>query len=274
MPVFVQEQSVFNRALFTTAPHAVYITCLRDPVERVISAYCFEGRWRHSDLSRAENAAVSLEVWLDRQFVAARKRIDKRRSRLRLDVRDYYTQIFSGSIAFPVTRDHFETAVNALIGFDAVLVLERLHTHNGRREASRLLHKVLALPVVDTNDKCAPWIYDGRVNAGVVRLRKNITITRSQREWIELNNVWDRQVYNKAVTLYKEQVHQHLHAPLAVQQTCEANDVSADALCSSLSTMEGDSIEQKCWQYERRSSATLDCTTTSPLMLSYTELQH
>lgn len=266
MPVFVQEQSVFNHALFSTAPHAVYITCLRDPVERVISAYCFEGRWRHSDLTRSENTAVSLETWLDRQFVAARRRIEQHRSRLRLEVRDYYTQIFSGTIAFPVTRDHFETAVKALVGFDAVLILERLQTNSGRREASQLLHKVLALPVVDTNDRCAPWIYDGTVNAGVVRLRKNITITTAQREWIELNNFWDRQVYNKAVSIYEDLLHQHLRAPGLAQHTCQNHDTSLDVLCSSMN-MEGDSIEEKCWQYERRSSANLDCTTTSPLLL-------
>ena len=69
---------------------------------------------------------------------------------------EYYVQIFSG-VAAEATDKHLEVAKSVLDNFDAVLILERLSSEEGRSEAEALLRRILPLHGVEA-PRAYPYI--------------------------------------------------------------------------------------------------------------------
>ena len=204
--VVVQEQLAFNTYSLAAEPHAIFITCLREPVDRVISAYFFSGKWKQNDHRRLNTTARSLEAWMKevgdasaRRAWSARDAIAKRgawppRVRIWEEVANYYVQVFSGVAARPAEERHYLAARAALESFDVVLILEKLQTPAGRANAEALLRRVLP------PTGCPPTLPEQKVNEGKLRVRET-PLTAGERRAIAALNGWDSRLYADAVAL-------------------------------------------------------------------------
>ena len=135
----VQERKPFNITLFRE-PGMLYMTALRHPVNRIVSAYFFEGRWKQKDHRRRSEDAVSMKDWF--KHVSGERRRGTQLS-LWMDVENYYVQMMSGrrhreqirlNPAIPMEAEvaaewenDFHDAVNVMLSFDLVIVTEWLH---------------------------------------------------------------------------------------------------------------------------------------------------
>ena len=122
------------------------------------------------------------------------------RQRIWDEVSEYYVQIFSG-VAAEASQQHLEVAKSVLDNFDAVLILERLSTEEGRNEAEGLLRKILPLH----NVECPPRLPLHKVNEGSVRKRAE-PLSREDRLRVVALNPLDLELYRHAVTVHKERV--------------------------------------------------------------------
>lgn len=207
-PSVVQEQIAFNTQNFVLRPQAVYVTLMRHPIDRVESMYFFEGRWPQRSYQRTPESAVPLERWLRKVLATSKRRawgsqhhLEERgayplRQRIWDEVSEYYVQIFSG-VAAEASSLHLEVAKSVLDNFDVVLILEKLKTETGRREAEQLLQSVLTLPA---SAKCPPQLPLRPVNAGSVR-RTVEPLSREDRLRIIALNPLDLELYKHAVLL-------------------------------------------------------------------------
>lgn len=191
VPVVVEESRVLSGML---APMTLYVTCIRDPVERIISSYHFEGRWPQKERRKREENAISLEDWFDEVFMASYRRDLYHRKSIWTEVRNYYVQIFSGSVTRIVGEEHYEAARETLSSFDVVLVLERLQSEEGRIKATKRLRAALN---IDEEAKYACLPYLAQANSA----KRSVVVNQSQRMWIESYNTWDRKLYDEALQM-------------------------------------------------------------------------
>ena len=224
-PAAAQESLAFNTQNFVLRPATVYITLIRHPVDRIESLYFFEGKWPQKSYRRTEDTAISLQKWLRKVEATSRRRawgsnnhLKQRgayplRQRIWDEVSEYYVQIFSG-VAAEATAKHLEVAKSVLDNFDAVLILERLSTEEGRSEAEALLRKILPLH----NVECPPRLPLHKVNEGSVRKRAE-PLSREDRLRIVALNPLDLELYRHAVSLHKERIEEVL-GPCRVRTNC------------------------------------------------------
>ena len=166
-----------------------------------MSLYFFEGKWPQKSYRRTEETAISLEKWLRKVRATSKRRAWGSQNHLRQrgafplrqriwdEVSEYYTQIFSG-VAAEATDKHLDVAKSVLDNFDAVLILERLSTEEGRNEAEALLRKILPLHGVE----CPPRLPLHKVNEGSVRKRAE-PLSREDRLRIVALNPLDLETY-------------------------------------------------------------------------------
>jgi len=193
----IQADRAFNPQNLVMRPSAVYVTILRDPVQRVSSAYFADD-------------GVHFDSWLDGIQRASQKRSKDAEAfhansggwplaqKIHEEVSNYYVQVFSGVASHPVAQRHFDAAVSTLSNFDVVLILEHLSTPDGRKEAMRLLERALPLPSIA---RCPPSIRPRPVNSG----RKGV-LSEGQRRRIADLNGYDVQLYEHAVTLMNARI--------------------------------------------------------------------
>ena len=112
----------------------VFVTVLRHPVQRAVSSYFFEGRWKQKDKTRSEADAVPLLTWIEK---LSAERTRSRRGSIWQEVSNYYTQILSGRrhhepVSVQSAMDDetwmgdFKTAKQNIESFDYVLITEWL----------------------------------------------------------------------------------------------------------------------------------------------------
>ena len=212
--VVVQESLAFNSYAFVAAPRSLFITCLRDPVDRIASLYFFEGRWKQKDYDRTNETAIPFGDWNDKVGnVSLRRAQASTRQREStghwpLNIRfweetaDYYTQIFSGVAARPTTKIHYAAALTTLASFDVVLILEALATESGRAQAETLLGRVLPH---SPSASCAPRLPSQPVNLGKSR-RREAPLDSTERAVIAAANAFDIDLYAAGVAMYLAQV--------------------------------------------------------------------
>ena len=135
------------------------------------------------------------------------------RQRIWDEVSEYYVQIFSG-VAAEASQQHLEVAKSVLDNFDAVLILERLSTEEGRNEAEDLLRKILPLH----NVECPPRLPLHKVNEGSVRRRAE-PLSREDLLLIVALNPLDLELYRHAVMVHKERVDEVLK-PCRIRTNC------------------------------------------------------
>ena len=112
------------------------------------------------------------------------------------------------------TAQHLEDSKSVLDNFDAVLILERLSTEEGRTEAEALLRKILPLH----NVECPPRLPLHKVNEGSVRKRAE-PLSRDDRFRIVALNPLDLELYRHAVSLHKERVAEVM-GPCRIRTNC------------------------------------------------------
>jgi len=224
-PAAAQESLAFNTQNFLLRPATVYITLMRHPVDRIESLYFFEGRWPQKSYRRTEDTAISLQKWLRKVEATSKRRSWGSQNHLRQrgafplrqriwdEVSEYYVQIFSG-VAAEASQQHLEVAKSVLDNFDAVLILERLSTEEGRNEAEGLLRKILP----SHNVECPPRLPLHKVNEGSVRKRAE-PLSREDRLRIVALNPLDLELYRHAVSLHKERVSEVLK-PCRIRTNC------------------------------------------------------
>ena len=226
-PAAAQESLAFNTQNFVLRPATVYITLIRHPVDRIESLYFFEGRWPQKSYRRTEDTAISLQKWLRKVEATSKRRSWGSQNHLRQrgayplrqriwdEVSEYYVQIFSG-VAAEATDKHLGVAKSVLDNFDAVLILERLASEEGRQEAEALLGKLLPTPRVER--ACPPRLPLHKVNEGSVRKRAE-PLSREDRLRIVALNPLDLELYRHAVTVHKERVEEVL-GPCRIRTNC------------------------------------------------------
>ena len=232
---------------------AVYVTCLRDPVDRVVSMYFFGGRWPQKDVRRAEADALPLLTWLEKVGNESHKRGHRAKkhfkeqgtwpNRVRIweEVSDYYVQMFSGIAASPATSDHYDAAKATLESFDVVLVLEALRTRPGRDTAERLLRRALPLP----QTRCMPNLSAQPVNVG--RVRKNeAPPSKGELKRIAALNVWDRKLYDDARRIFDDRA---AEAPPTCPDPAPNCTVLAD---EATNVLKGENILRGCVRFANR----------------------
>ena len=193
----IQGENAFNPQNLVLRPNAVYVTILRDPVQRVSSAYFADD-------------GVHFDSWLDGIQRASQKRSRDAETfhansggwplsqKIHEEVSNYYVQVFSGVASNPVSQLHYDAAVSTLSNFDVVLVLEHLSTPDGRKEAMSLLARALPLPSIA---RCPPSIRPRPVNSG----RKGVLSEGQKRRIADLNG-YDLKLYDHAVTLMNARI--------------------------------------------------------------------
>ena len=224
-PAAAQESLAFNTQNFVLRPATVYITLMRHPVDRIESLYFFEGRWPQKSYRRTEDTAISLQKWLRKVEATSKRRSWGSQNHLRQrgayplrqriwdEVSEYYVQIFSG-VAAEATRHHLDVAKSVLDNFDAVLILERLSTEDGRNEAEALLRKILPLHKVE----CPPRLPLHKVNEGSVRKRAE-PLSREDRLRVVALNPLDLELYRHAVSLHQQRVVEVM-GPCRIRTNC------------------------------------------------------
>ena len=213
----IQGENAFNPQNILMRPSAVYVTILRDPVQRVSSAY-FADDGVHFDgwLDGIERA--SRQRAKDAQTFHSTQRVWPLAQQVHEEVANYYVQVFSGVAAHPVTQKHFDAAVSTLSNFDVVLILEHLSTPDGRKEAMSLLERALPLPQIA---RCPPSIRPRPVNYG----RKGV-LSEGQRRRIADLNVYDVKLYEYGVNLMNARIASGMDA--CVPRNCSS--IPDDAL--------------------------------------------
>ena len=136
------------------------------------------------------------------------------RQRIWDEVSEYYTQIFSG-VAAEATEKHLDVAKSVLDNFDAVLILERLSTEEGRDEAEALLRKILPTPASSVR---TPRAYPcTRSTKGACGSEE--PLSREDRLRIVALNPLDLELYRHAVTVHKERVVEVM-GPCRIRTNC------------------------------------------------------
>ena len=253
--VVVQEQLAFNTYALAQEPHALFVTCLRDPVDRVVSLYFFEGKWKQKDFRRLNSTAEPLARWIARTAQQSARRGAQAahamasqgawppRTRIWEEVAEYYTQIFSGVAAHPATDAHYEAARAALASFDVILILERLATPEGRNDAETLLRAVLP----PSTAGCAPAILATPVNKGRTRDRE-APLSEADRESIRRLNPFDLKLYADAVAMSDAQVAARGPPPCPAKATANCSVAQHDDHPNMLS---GENIMRGCHRFHR-----------------------
>ena len=137
----VNEARPFDVAMLGARASApVFVTCMREPIARILSSYWFEGRTpllaKGASLRQKGAPTVpvpaakgggpmTLDQWIDRTQSPWEVNKAKRQKRLWIVVQNYYVQVFGGKVTGgPVDDELYARAVQVLNSFDVVLILE------------------------------------------------------------------------------------------------------------------------------------------------------
>jgi len=127
----VERFSLDYHAEFVAAPSTLHVVSLRDPIDRIKSAYRFEGRWPQRQHDRTIENAQSFADWADSS------RDDHRIPNVMWDcTRNYYTRALIGYPAVGAAglgRAELELAKERLEEFEIVLVTEQFNDLATRR---------------------------------------------------------------------------------------------------------------------------------------------
>jgi hypothetical protein len=158
---------------------ALHVTILRDPVDRAISSYWFEGRWPQKERNRTdENSPLDMFNWTSQVNQQTRGK------NLWQCASDCYCKWF-GSINGGINVDYNRNVTNALerlSRFDVVVQMERLTDNN--------YTSILQMVLNATEFSVAPR------NMGVSsHVHSNYTITKSHRDYLAEMNHNDKALY-------------------------------------------------------------------------------
>jgi hypothetical protein len=167
----------------------VYITMLRDPVDRIISAYYFakinKGHSLHDQLVSGN--------WTLNDFVTKGSDSDNSQTRVLIGSSDIYSFVNKGMQRIPFgecTLEHLETAKRNLRSFAAVGLTERFN------ESIILYKRILGWD--------SPPVYI-KQNVGICRPRKD-DIPEETLNLIEKYNELDIELYRYATELFDKQI--------------------------------------------------------------------
>jgi len=144
LQLIVKEGHVVRDEIFNN--HTVYITILRDPIERSISSYWFEGRWKQKcqGKCRTDDKALSLQEWT--KFMGSRgteKKVWRCAS-------ECYCRWFGHEENIENKTYNVENALNRLNRFDLVLQTERMQDDDYLTSLQRLMNAE-EIPFVSQN---------------------------------------------------------------------------------------------------------------------------
>jgi hypothetical protein len=157
----------------------LYVTILRDPVDRAISSYWFEGRWPQKERNRTdENSPLDLFNWTSQVNQQTRGK------NLWYCASDCYCKWF-GSMNGGINVDYNRNVTNALerlSRFDVVVQMERLKDNN-YTSALQMVLNATELSVVPRN------------MGGSSHVHSNYTITKSHSDCLAEMNRNDKALY-------------------------------------------------------------------------------
>jgi hypothetical protein len=157
----------------------LYVTILRDPVDRAISSYWFEGRWPQKERNRTdENSPLDLFNWTSQVNQQTRGKL------LWYCASDCYCKWF-GSMNGGINVDYNRNVTNALerlSRFDVVVQMERLKDNN-YTSALQMVLNATELSVVPRN------------MGGSSHVHSNYTITKSHSDCLAEMNRNDKALY-------------------------------------------------------------------------------
>jgi hypothetical protein len=175
IPAFASEQPYFNytHSFGNNMPSLVYLTSMRDPIERIQSLYWFEGRWPRicaleCEAKREKTSATAIDFgpWIE--AIYHQKDTPQRDYMLTYhsncgqyqSVENYYIRQLLGVdrnqdvnpkagqgckadryghfLNVTLTEEHLEMAKDVLAAFDLVIILEDLETNE---ELNKMIHE-------------------------------------------------------------------------------------------------------------------------------------
>ncbi len=146
----VQEGYPLQESDFHNKSRTLYITTLRDPVERAISSYYFEGQWLEAGKNRTKESAIGFKTWTEIVNIKPRGRL------LWHCASDCYCKWFGSSGEGGVWNRNVTNAMERLKHFDMVLQTERLKEKNYTANLQILL-STKEIPIGHSNAKRAAW---------------------------------------------------------------------------------------------------------------------
>lgn len=130
----VEEGTILSQQNPVFRDRTLYITALRDPVERVVSLYWYEGRWPLTQENKTNENAVDFRDWL----IESENRLPPAR-RLYECSSECYCRWFGSDNINNVTVN-IEAAMERLQHFDIVLNTERLKEGSYAAHVAKLLN--------------------------------------------------------------------------------------------------------------------------------------
>jgi hypothetical protein len=177
MQAYTSELPFFHPATFEVMGTSLFITAMRNPVDRILSMYWFEGRWPRTCGQNCENAKVKndttkvadLDEWVEAiydQRLPGKLRYSRHNGCGQwVSVENYYirqllgvdmasrsatrtTKYARGFLNVTLTRGHLHRAKEILASFDLVLIQEKMskrsamvrmfHSITGGRKSSKM----------------------------------------------------------------------------------------------------------------------------------------
>ena len=189
---------------FRFGPETIHLTSLRDPIDRLKSAYRFEGRWPQAATTRSPETAKSFAEWAH----AIAESDPARPGWLWQCSSNYYVKSLTGHprVSTYVDQHRTDEAKRVLEQFEVVLITEQFSSAAQQQYLKRRLDFDHDLALV------RPWLGTPSPVESDGELFDEPTIS-----WLRDSNLWDIELYEFAVDLCASRIGQ---VPL--------NDASAD----------------------------------------------
>ena len=237
IPVYTSELPYFNytHAFSVHKPSMVFITSVRNPIDRILSLYWFEGRWPRTCARKCEEEKeksnktkiIDLQEWIERvhdqkdfpdgrlqltchnscgqwqsvdnyyirQLLGVDREIDPTKEMAWMDFGAHFKNV-------TLTRDHLELAKEVLASFDLVVDLENLGMG---KDMARMLHALSGggkrYPKKKTNGSL--FIAE---RSGVEKKKYFIPPTATELDRLRELNALDIELYEYAVELSRDTV--------------------------------------------------------------------
>lgn len=212
-PVFSSELPFFDTQSFLLSNSTIFITSLRNPIDRIVSLYWFEGRWPRTCNHVCENnktkddrtKVADLSDWVESVYhqrnVAEYKLRKHSGCGLWQSVENYYTRQFLGVdrgrdgsfLNVTLTRDDLHRAKQVLASFDLVMIQERF---SGKQKNNNMVRMFRTITGARTAGAYMPH---ARVGQERMSLYKRPTGNELRR--LEELNQFDLELYEYAKQL-------------------------------------------------------------------------